>query len=189
MCKCFVVCPIGSSDSPEREKSDRILNSLIIPACKDVGLSVERSDLILESGRITDQIYQRLRTSEMVISLVDNENRNVFFETGYRFALQLPMVFLYGSEPVQLPFDLADYRVLSFDASKSDLSELVPMLVEHLKSELDKYDWENGYSYTFANGKIQTATFRKTGVFYTRYQLPKVIKDHERDILDSHRRK
>ncbi len=58
--KVFVACPIGDADSPERERSDKLLKFVIQPVVRDLlGDSSDdviiRADKIGEPGRITIQ--------------------------------------------------------------------------------------------------------------------------------------
>ena len=43
---CFFVTPIGDAGSFDRERSDTLLNNLLIPVCKKHNIEVVRSDKI-----------------------------------------------------------------------------------------------------------------------------------------------
>lgn len=136
--KVFIACPIGSDDSPERTRSDRLLKHVIYPVIKDLlGVAPEeatvRSDKMGEPGRITTQILRELAEADVVIADLTDTNANVMYEVGIRQALLKPFV-LMAQKGQKLPFDLSDLRVVPYQL---DL-DLVEVAQAELKSHLEK---------------------------------------------------
>ena len=51
---CFVISPIGEPNTTTREHADAVLECIVGPALKAVGLNPLRADQIDEPGKITD---------------------------------------------------------------------------------------------------------------------------------------
>ena len=135
MTSFFVICPIGSDDSDDRKHSDRVLKHLIKPAIKNVTSQdddecVHRADLIAKPGHITQQIIEKLRSTDIVIADLTGQNANVMYELGLRHGTEKPCVLLCQKNQ-ELPFDLADLRTIFYEI---DVDE-----VEKAKLELSKH--------------------------------------------------
>lgn len=50
MKKCFVIGPIGEPDSDIREQADAVLEYIIQPALRDMGIEAVRADKMAEPG-------------------------------------------------------------------------------------------------------------------------------------------
>lgn len=109
---CFYSAPIGEDESPEREHSDLLLDSLIRPAivALDPRLGVRRSDE-LHGNRITTEILVRVARSGLLIADLSFLKPNVFLEIGARLASGRPMV-LVSREQDDIPFNVYDERVV-----------------------------------------------------------------------------
>jgi hypothetical protein len=133
---CFVVAPIGADGSETRKRSDQVLRHVIAPVVQAHGYSKPvRADLISESGRITQQVIQRIVEDDLVVADLTGSNPNVYYELALRHALRRPFVqIMTGNEP--LPFDIADQRTIIFDhhdldsvaAAKDELGRQVAAL-------------------------------------------------------------
>lgn len=110
--RCFYSAPIGEEESPERQHSDLLLDSLIRPAIAalDPKLGVRRSDE-LPGNRITSEILKRVARSGLLIADLSFLKANVFLEIGARLASGRPMV-LVSRELEEIPFNLHDERVV-----------------------------------------------------------------------------
>jgi hypothetical protein len=110
--RCFYSAPIGEDESPEREHSDLLLDSLIRPAIAalDPRLGVRRSDE-LPGSRITTEILMRVARSGLLIADLSFLKPNVFLEIGARLASGRPMV-LVSREQDDIPFNVYDERVV-----------------------------------------------------------------------------
>lgn len=110
---CFVVCPIGQDNSTERKRSDTVLKHIINPVCESQGFKVVRVDNINAVDRIDNTILEYLEQSELVIADLTDHNPNVFYELGYRQALDKPTIPIM-KEGTDLPFDISNVRTISY---------------------------------------------------------------------------
>ena len=111
---CFVVCPIGSEGSETRKRSDELLNYIIKPVCEKCGFEAVRVDNINASDSINNTILEYLNTADLVIADLTEHNPNAFYELGYRFALNKPLIQLKHKND-KIPFDVASIRTLDYD--------------------------------------------------------------------------
>lgn len=116
---CFIACPIGAENSPERADANFLLESIIAPAIEK-DFEFVRSDLISSANKITDEITNHLNNDDLVIVDLSNHNPNVFYELGYRHALSKPTItFIKNNE--NIPFDLSDYRTIHYSENHKDV--------------------------------------------------------------------
>lgn len=126
---CFVIGPIGDEESPERERSDKILKHIIKPAVKEYGYKTVRSDKISKPGSITLKIIKHLINDPLVIADLTDENANVFYELGIRHAAQKPFIQIVNKEQ-SLPFDISDLDTIKFNTEVDS--------AEYCKQEIKK---------------------------------------------------
>jgi hypothetical protein len=80
MKKCFVISPIGLPGSEVREQADDVLDYIIAPALKDLGIEAFRADKQMEPGLITDQMIAAILNYDLCIADLSGHNPNVFYE-------------------------------------------------------------------------------------------------------------
>ncbi len=119
---CFVIAPIGETDSETRKRSDQILKHVIAPAATKCGYTSTRADQISEPGMITSQVIQRIVDDALVIADLTERNPNVFYELAIRHAIRKPLVQLI-KKGEQLPFDVAGTRTIYVDHHDLDSVE------------------------------------------------------------------
>ena len=125
---CFIVSPIGSTDSEQRKHADLVLTALIEPALADLGLTAVRADQIGSPGLITSQVIDHVARAALVIADLSFANPNVYYEVALRQAARKPMVQITrASDP--LPFDVGQFRTYVIDMS--DIYTLVPQIDLH----------------------------------------------------------
>lgn len=112
--KAFVVMPFGEEWSDEvygfiRRAADSL----------DGALQVLRADEISETGRITDQIVDALRTSDLIIADITGHNRNVAWELGYAYAHSKPCAIVMRRSESSVPFDIYDHRRIDYSDTPS----------------------------------------------------------------------
>lgn len=118
--KCFVVCPISDEGTETRKRSDQLLRHIIQPICEECEFEPpERVDLIANPNSITEKILDCLRTYDLVIVDLSDHNPNVFYELGYRAALNLPIIQL-KSRDDSIPFDVANINTIDYNLSDLD---------------------------------------------------------------------
>ncbi|MGD9634304.1 MAG: hypothetical protein AB7O59_25460 [Pirellulales bacterium] len=135
--RVFVACPIGTEDSPERTRSDKLLKFVVAPVVKDYfGAAsddvVVRSDTIGEPGRITTQILRELADATVVLADLTGTNPNVMYELGIRQALLKPFVLL-AEKGQRLPFDLNDFRTVFYQLDLEHFEEAQKELRSHIE--------------------------------------------------------
>lgn len=110
---CFVICPIGESNTETRKKSDKVLNCIVRPALQKSGLIAIRSDQLASPGMITTQVIGQILTARLVIADLTEHNPNVFYELAIRHAFRKPVVqiLMAGEKP---PFDVSGMRTIPY---------------------------------------------------------------------------
>jgi hypothetical protein len=120
---CFVISPIGDSESDTRKRSDQILKHLICPVCEIAGYKPVRADQISEPGIITTQVIQHIIDDPMVIADLTGRNPNVFYELAIRHALRKPYVQII-QRGERIPFDVSAIRTVEVDHHDLDSVEV-----------------------------------------------------------------
>jgi len=114
--ECFVVSPIGPEGSSVRRRADNVLNHVIRPAAKEVGLTALRADEIDAPGSITSQIIQKLLAAKAVVVDLTDRNPNVYYELAVRDSFKLPVV-LIAEDGTERASDLLGQRTIFFNSS------------------------------------------------------------------------
>lgn len=140
--KAFVIGPIGDRDephgSPRRiifEEAVQVLEEVIEPACKALGVDVLRADQITRTGEIPEQIFRQLRDSYVVIADLTGANPNVMYELGLRHTTGKLTIQL--GERERLPFDISAIRAIMFKRTDAGLAEARRHLVQALATGLE----------------------------------------------------
>lgn len=135
---CFVISPIGDEDSNVRKKADKVFNEIIRPATKKCKIKPVRLDL--EHGiekKMTEQIIDHLKIDAIVVADMTSHNPNVFWELGYRQAMNKPVVLLI-EKGQEIPFDLKDYRTIFYQLnSKKSIKKCREKLLKQMESSLN----------------------------------------------------
>jgi hypothetical protein len=110
---CFVISPIGQPDSSVRNHADDVYRFIIRPALERLGIRPERSDEISETGRITEQMFQRIFSADVCVVVLTGLNPNVFYELAVAQCAARPTVLLV-EKGQSLPFDIKDLRTIEY---------------------------------------------------------------------------
>lgn len=116
---CFIICPIGERDSPERIRSDKLIKHVIRPVMEELGVSATAAHEMQEPGQITKQIIHRLFFADVVVADLSDCNPNVYYEYGIRHAFVkhcIPLI----QQGESLPFDVKQPRAIVYDLSDLD---------------------------------------------------------------------
>ena len=153
MKKCFVVGPIGENNTPTRQRSDELLKYIIEPVCEKCGFEAIRVDKIHASDSINQTILENLKTSDLVIADLTDHNPNAFYELGYRFALNKPLIQLKHIDDT-IPFDVAGIRTLDYDLSSLSTTET---LKEKLEKTINSFNYESSNENNIENNTNNVA--------------------------------
>lgn len=111
---CFVVSPIGKEGSDIRKNADYLFKFILKPICDMCELECIRCDHIQQSDVITSTIIDHLKNSELVIADMTGHNPNVFYEIGFRYAINKPIIQMITKKE-SIPFDLGATRTIDYD--------------------------------------------------------------------------
>jgi hypothetical protein len=112
--ECFFIGPIGAEGSDERGRSDGVLDFIVSKAAGELGLTAVRADRLADPGQITLQVIEHVLGAQAAVADLTGRNPNVFYELAIRHTARLPVV-LIAEQGEELPFDIAQMRVISFD--------------------------------------------------------------------------
>lgn len=65
---CFFITRIGEEGPPEREQADGVMDAIVKPPARDLGLECVRADHVPDPGQITTQIIDRIVGAKMVVA-------------------------------------------------------------------------------------------------------------------------
>jgi hypothetical protein len=118
--ECFFIAPIGEDDSEIRKRSDGVRDWVVKPAAEEAAnLKTVRADDVGEPGQITAQAVQHCLKAKAAVADLTGGNPNVYYELSVRHGALLPVV-LIAEEGTDLPFDISQSRVISFDHTDLD---------------------------------------------------------------------
>jgi hypothetical protein len=107
---CFAIGPYGGDGSLTRKWSDFLFGKVIEPVLRD-DFVVQRTIDRPEPGQISERIERDLQSARVVIADLTDANPNVYFELGFRHALERPFIHL-ARAGTELPFDITDFEVV-----------------------------------------------------------------------------
>jgi len=114
MHQCFVISPIGQEGSEIRKHADDVFEYVIKPAMDACNIKAFRSDHLDKPGKISEQMFQAIYTSDLCIAVLTGHNPNVFYELAIAQSAQRPVIILI-EKGQQLPFDIKDLRYIDYD--------------------------------------------------------------------------
>lgn len=166
--KCFIITPIGDSNSVIFRKAKGVIESVIRPVLQKNGFNdIKAAYEINISGMITTQIINRIIDDDLVIVNLTGNNPNVMYEMCLRHVVAKPIIHICENGTI-LPFDIKDSRTIFYENDMLGVSELK----ESLKRFLVEIDYEADYSdnpiytaYKFGNLlKMSNGTEKETEI-------------------------
>jgi hypothetical protein len=151
MKRCFVISPIGEPGSNVREQADAVLDYIIEPALREMGIEAVRADKLAEPGLITDQMIAAILNYDLCIADLSGHNPNVFYELAIAQAAERPVV-LMKLTGEGIPFDVKDYRLIEYDLRPKSIK--TDRWIPVLKSQVAKILASDYKSPRLLQGKI-----------------------------------
>lgn len=103
------------------------------------GLRTFRADEIVSTGSIIDQVYESIAKSGLIVADLTTRNQNVMYELGLANAMGKKTLLL--SQDIQdVPFDVRDQRVLTYEASLGSVKSLRARLIQAFRQYRKEVD-------------------------------------------------
>lgn len=112
---------------------------LIQAAAQSAGVETWRLDQVAVAGSITEQLYEAIEKSDLIICDITHSNPNVMYELGYAHALRKPVI-LISQRSEHMPFDVRSVRMLYYDAELGRQTEFVRNLEATIQEALQHPD-------------------------------------------------
>lgn len=128
MKKCFVITPIGDSNSEIRRHIDGIIDQAIVPAIGDK-YNIDVAHRKYEIGSINDRVIKSIFESDLVIANLTNLNPNVMFELAIRYSFGKPAIVI-AEKGTKLPFDIVDENTVFYINDPAGAEELKNSIIE-----------------------------------------------------------
>ncbi len=156
--ECFFIAPIGEEGSDIRNRSDGILEFIVQRAAQEIGLTAVRGDQIAEPGQINLQVLDHILRAKVAVADLTGLNPNVFYELAVRHTAKLPVT-LIADKSCDLPFDIAQMRVILFDHTDlRSADNCRQQIVTHLKQALNSGNSESPISTTLDVQSMQVGS-------------------------------
>ena len=136
MKKCFYITPIGDKLSPQYSKLEGLKENVLVPVLDGLGFELDVAHTIDSPGSISDQIFERIVNSELVIVNLTGLNANVMYELAVRHSFGKPCVMICETD-TKLPFDLLAERTIFFEDTIKGAGELKADLDKKIRSALE----------------------------------------------------
>lgn len=171
---CFLITPIGVSDSPVRRRVDQWMGLVYKPAFGDE-YKLIRADEISPPGYITRQVLEYVTQSDVAVIDFTDFNPNVIYEAAIRHATVKPWIHIHKKDE-KFPFDIKDMRSIEYDP---DLLTYTDKLKEDLKKVI-KIITARGYK----PPEIMSHKFDFNKIFEDPEKFIELMKQHLSPIMD-----
>ena len=146
--KCFIITPIGDSNSVIFRKAKGVIESVIRPVLQKNGFNdIKAAYEINISVMITTQIINRIIDDDLVIVNLTGNNPNVMYEMCLRHVVAKPIIHICENGTI-LPF-IKDSRTIFYENDMLGVSEL--------KESLKRFLVEIDYGVDYSDNPIYTA--------------------------------
>ncbi len=127
---CFIITPIGSSESSIFRHINGVIKNVIRPILLENEFAdIKAAHEISEPGSINTQLINRIVHDDLVIANLTGNNPNVMYELCLRHVVAKPIIHIceYGTT---LPFDIKDNRTIFYRNDMLGAEELKENLRE-----------------------------------------------------------
>jgi hypothetical protein len=98
-------------------------------ACEEAGAKCERIDEQIFVENILERVHDQISKADIIVSEMTGRNPNVFYETGYAYALKKKVILL-TQKAEDIPFDLKHYPHIIYGG---EIVSLRSQLVERIR--------------------------------------------------------
>jgi len=135
MPRCFVIQPLDDGGPYDKRYED-----VLCPAIKDACLEPYRVDKDPATTILIDDIEENIRTSEICLADITPDNPNIWYEVGYAFAKNKPVVMICAKmRPTKPPFDVQHRHIIFYAPdSPSDFRKLQKEITARLNAQIQK---------------------------------------------------
>lgn len=129
---CFVITPIGDSNSDIRRHIDGIIDQAIVPALGEK-YEIEVAHRKYEIGSINDRVVKSVFEADLVIANLTNINPNVMYELAIRYSFGKPAIVM-AEKGTKLPFDVIDENTIFYINDPAGADELRQNIIKFEKT-------------------------------------------------------
>jgi nucleoside 2-deoxyribosyltransferase len=122
------------------DEFNTVYTEVIEKVCDEFNVEAIRADEFYNSTPIIQDIIESIKECNLIIADITPDNPNVFFEVGYSFALNKPIILICDKERDKLPFDISSFRTLFYENSISGKTLFEKNLRKYLKQILNYSD-------------------------------------------------
>lgn len=133
--RCFVLMPFA-------DQYREVYEEVYKPVCDQSGMDCWRVDEISRPGSITRDIVEGILDADIVIADLTSKNPNVFYELGIAHSVGNKTI-MTAQSMADVPFDIANYRVLVYEQSIAGSKKLAAELEKAIRELLAALDRTN----------------------------------------------
>jgi hypothetical protein len=135
MVRCFVIQPFDGGGPYDKRYKD-----VLLPAINGAALEAYRVDEDRSSSVPIDDIENNIRASEICLADIAPGNPNIWYEVGFAFANDKPVVMICAKpRPTKPPFDVQHRHIIYYtQESPSDFIKLQAEITARLKAQIEK---------------------------------------------------
>lgn len=173
MARCFVIQPFDDGGPYDKRYKD-----VLLPAIKEASLEAYRVDEDRSSSVPIDDIENNIRASEMCLADITPDNPNIWYEVGFAFANDKPVVMICAKpRPTKPPFDVQHRYIIYYtQESPSDFIKLQSEITARLKAQIHK---------TEAMRSVASMSPVKSEGGLTSYEVAVMVSIMENQLLPS----
>ena len=147
MKNCFVIQPFDG------RKFDKRFKDVYKPALENADITPYRVDQDPGVQVLVETIEDRIENSDLCLADITTDNPNVWYELGYAFAKNRPVIMVCSKEREgHYPFDIQHRSVISYSSdSSSDFEELKDKITEKALALLKHPSTQNQIQQTEKN--------------------------------------